>query len=101
MRYSSQLLHFILLAMVSPVGPNKFSADPHNTPPPTLFWPPKSGWQASGTSEIACDDKKFTQIGSIPGLMGGSAYKGSPCYTRSAGLRTPSGPRLSMKLGGR
>jgi hypothetical protein len=52
------------------------------------------------TSEIACDDKQFTQVGTIPGLMGECAYKGSPCCKRSAGLQTPSGPWLSTKLGG-
>ncbi len=64
-------------------------------PPSPQFWPPKSGRQVAGTCEIACDDKQFTQVGTIPGLIGGSAYKGSPCYKRSAGLQTPSGPRLS------
>jgi len=42
----------------------------------------------------------LAQVGNIPGLIGGSAYKGSLCYKRSAGLHTPSGPWLSTKLGG-
>jgi hypothetical protein len=42
----------------------------------------------------------LAQVGTIPGLIGGSAYKGSQCYKRSAGLHTPSGPWLSTKLGG-
>jgi len=32
----------------------------------------------------------LTQVGAILSLMGGSAYKGSPCYKRSAGLHRPN-----------
>jgi hypothetical protein len=35
--------------------------------------------------------RNLAQVGTIPGLMGGSAYKGSLCYKRSAGLQTPNG----------
>ena len=61
----------------------------------TAFWSPKSERLTAGTCEIASDNKKFPLAGIIPGLMVGSAYKGSLSYRRSAGLRTPSGPRLS------
>lgn len=38
------------------------------------------------TREIVCGDKRFTQVGSIPGLMGGSAHKGSGRYKWPGGL---------------
>ena len=59
------------------------------------FWPPKGERLTAGTYEIASDNKKFPLAGIIPGLMVGSAYKGLLSYRRLAGLRTPSGPRLS------
>jgi hypothetical protein len=37
----------------------------------------------------------LAQTGAIPGFMGGSAYKGTVCYKRSAWLGTPRGPRLN------
>jgi len=63
--------------------------------PSPAFCPPKSVRKKALPREIACGDKLSPLAGTIPGLMGGSAYKGSPCYKRSAGLHTPSGPRLS------
>ena len=63
--------------------------------PSPAIWPHKSVRNKAVPREIACGDKLFPLSGTIPGLMGGSAYKGSPRYKRSAGLHTPSGPRLS------
>ena len=45
--------------------------------PSPAFWPPKSARQTADSREIACDDVKFPLAGIIPGLMDGSAYKGS------------------------
>jgi hypothetical protein len=44
--------------------------------PCPAFWPPKSARQTADSREIACDDVKFPLAVAIPGLMGGSAYKG-------------------------
>jgi hypothetical protein len=48
--------------------------------PSPASWPHKSGRETAGTRENACVNKQFTQVGSIPGLIGGSAYKGLRCY---------------------
>jgi hypothetical protein len=62
---------------------------------PTPFLPPMRGCLPAGTLEIACGAVEFTHVGVFPALMGGSAYKRSGCYKRSAGLATPKGPRFS------
>jgi hypothetical protein len=43
--------------------------------PPIL--PSKIGRQQASTCENACDEKQPTRVGRFPGLMGGSASKGS------------------------
>ncbi len=65
--------------------PTSLRRTPILSPSPP-FWPPKSGRQVAVTREIVCGDKRFTQVRSIPGLMGGSAYKGSVRYKWPGGL---------------
>jgi hypothetical protein len=60
--------------------------------PPTS--PPKRWREVRAARETCCAVRGLAQVGAIPGLIGGPAYKGSARYKRSAGLRTPKGPRL-------
>jgi hypothetical protein len=61
-------------------------------PPSSPFWPSRSGRQAAGSCEIACEKMRSKQVEAIPGCIGGSDYKRSLRYTKPAGLRTPRGP---------
>jgi len=46
----------------------------------------KAGGKRNAPARSLAMTSNLTQVGTIPGLMDGSAYKGSPCYKKSAGL---------------
>jgi hypothetical protein len=58
------------------------------------FWPPKRARCSEAFHEIPLSWQGVSQVGAIPGLIGGPAYKRSHCYNRSAGLWTARGPLL-------
>ena len=57
--------------------------------------PPMRGCLPSGNLEIASGAVELTHVGVFTASMGGSVYKRSDCYKRSAGLATPRGPRFT------
>jgi hypothetical protein len=74
---------------------NSFSADPHNTPLLRCFGRLKARGKRNAPARSLAMTNDLAQVGTIPGLIGGSAYKGSPCYKRTAGLHKPIEPGMS------
>jgi hypothetical protein len=58
--------------------PNRFSADPHNTPLLRRLGRLKAEGKRNAPARSLAMTSDLEQVGTIPGLMGGSAYKGSP-----------------------